>query len=435
MAQQIIIKGTPVTAANEVLVADSNSKIPAVDGSQVTAMSGTNVSTGTVATARLDTGTTANKIVVLDGTAKVPAVDGSLLTGIVSYTKNASDPTVSTNPSGGVGTEWVNHTSGKQFICTDATTGANVWKISGGHSGDIKPYYPYGEISGYACGGYTGSASSDVIDKFSFTSDGSATDVGNMTLARHSVSGSSSATHGYTHGGYYPSAWADRIDRFSFSVDGNSTDVGNLFVTTQSAGASSSETHGYLAGGGNSTTPADQGINGIEKFAYAALSNGTDVGNLTMQVMSASATSSLTHGYRQGGRISGARHDVIERWPFASDSNSVDVGNLLAIVSNCSMNGQNSSTHGYAASGEGTGNATRIQKYQFAASSNATSVGTLTGDRSAGAGQSSTTHGYVAGGPDTPLNVIEKWSFTSDGNSSDVGDLTIARNNFAGCQV
>ena len=75
MAKQIIIKGTPVVAANEVLVADSNSKIPAVDGSLVTAMSGTNVGSGTIATARLDTGTAANKIVVLDGSAKIPAVD------------------------------------------------------------------------------------------------------------------------------------------------------------------------------------------------------------------------------------------------------------------------------------------------------------------------------------------------------------------------
>ena len=116
MAQQIIIKGTPVVAANEVLVADSNSKIPAVDGSAVTAMAGGNIATGTIATARLDTGTTANKLVVLTGSG-LPAVDGSLLTGVSTSTKSASDPTISTNPSGGVGTEWINTTSGKQFIC------------------------------------------------------------------------------------------------------------------------------------------------------------------------------------------------------------------------------------------------------------------------------------------------------------------------------
>ena len=138
MAQQIIIKGTPVVAANEVLVADSNSKIPAVDGSAVTTMAGGNI-TGTIPTARLDTGTTANKLVVLGGSG-LPAVDGSLLTGIVSHTTSASDPTISTNPSAGLGAEWINSTSGKQFICTDATAGANVWTCSGGGSGNVVPY-------------------------------------------------------------------------------------------------------------------------------------------------------------------------------------------------------------------------------------------------------------------------------------------------------
>ena len=99
MAQQIIIKGTPVVAANEVLVADSNSKIPAVDGSAITTMAGGNIA-GTIPTARLDTGTTANKLVVLGATG-LPAVDGSLLTGIVSHTTSASDPTISTNPATG----------------------------------------------------------------------------------------------------------------------------------------------------------------------------------------------------------------------------------------------------------------------------------------------------------------------------------------------
>lgn len=40
--------------------------------------------TGSVATARLDTGTSANQIVALDGSAKLPAVDGSQLTNLPS---------------------------------------------------------------------------------------------------------------------------------------------------------------------------------------------------------------------------------------------------------------------------------------------------------------------------------------------------------------
>ena len=139
----ISISDSQVNGADEVLVADSNSKIPAVDGSQITILSATNVATGTIASARLDTGTTANKLVLLDGSGNLPAVDASLLTGIVSATISASDPTISTNPSGGVGTEWNNSTSGEMYICTDATTGANVWKNVGDGSGDIE-LLPFG---------------------------------------------------------------------------------------------------------------------------------------------------------------------------------------------------------------------------------------------------------------------------------------------------
>ena len=197
MAKQIIIKGTPVVAANEVLVADSNSKIPAVDGSLVTAMSGTNVGSGTIATARLDTGTAANKIVVLDGSAKIPAVDGSLLTGIVSYTKSASDPTISTNPSGGVGTEWVNTSTGKQFIFTDATAGANVWSCSGSHSGDVEPAYYGGETYGFVCGGQQ-TAVSNRISRFAFAS-GNASDFGSdLAVAVRYQASAASSTHGYS---------------------------------------------------------------------------------------------------------------------------------------------------------------------------------------------------------------------------------------------
>ena len=49
-------------------------------------------------------GTSANQLLQLDSNTKYPAADGSLLTGIPSpFTASASDPTISTNPSGGVG--------------------------------------------------------------------------------------------------------------------------------------------------------------------------------------------------------------------------------------------------------------------------------------------------------------------------------------------
>ena len=86
-----------------------------------------------------NTGTTANKLLAYDGSGNLPAVDGSQLTNVSTATSSASDPTVSTNPSGGVGTEWHNTTSGEVYICTDATAGANVWTNVGAGSGDVEP--------------------------------------------------------------------------------------------------------------------------------------------------------------------------------------------------------------------------------------------------------------------------------------------------------
>ena len=54
-------------------------------------------------------------------------------------TKSASEPSSSTNPSGGVGHIWLNTTSGEMYCCTDATADANVWTNIGDGLGDVPP--------------------------------------------------------------------------------------------------------------------------------------------------------------------------------------------------------------------------------------------------------------------------------------------------------
>ena len=117
-----------------------------------------------------DVGTSANNILQLDSNAKIPAVDGSLLTGTDTALSGSSDPTISTNPTNGVGTKYKNTTSGEMYICTDATAGANVWTNVGEGTGDIVPWLFGGTIRGFAAG----NESSNVIDSFSFASDLSA---------------------------------------------------------------------------------------------------------------------------------------------------------------------------------------------------------------------------------------------------------------------
>jgi len=425
MAKQIIIKGTPVVAANEVLVADSNSKIPAVDGSAVTAMAGGNIASGTIPTARLDSGTTANKLVVLGGSG-LPAVDGSLLTGIVSHTTSASDPTISTNPSGGVGTEWINSTTGKQFICTDATAGENVWTCSGGGTGDIlqKAFGGVGggESYGWAGGGYPGPLNS--IDRFSFTSDANATDAGDLTRTTNAFSPSASTTHGYVCGGADVPA-AQALERFQFSTQGNSVDIGDcdLHRNTPNTTCANSSTYGYCAGG----SPNSGGSQGkYIKFNFSASSTITQVGSLTGTRSGAAGSASYTYGYFPGGSD---YQSNIDKFSFASDANTTDAGDLTVAVGYGT--GASSNDYGYTAGGRTPTVVNVINKFSFSSDANATDTGNLLSTNQYQAGSSSATFGYISGG-ESNMNQIQKFSFSTDGNATDVADLTVSRGQVGG---
>ena len=421
MAKQIIIKGTPVVGADEVLVADSNSKIPAVDGSLVTTIAGGNI-TGTIPTARLDTGTTANKVVVV-GASGLPAVDGSLLTGIVSYTKSASDPTISTNPATGVGTEWVNHTSGKQFICTDATAGANVWKASGGGTGNIAPYYYGGELSGYAMGGGadSGPTQNARIDKYSFASDGDAVASGSTLSVSRVYMGATqvqSSTDGYTHGGY-SGGYRALLNKFSFTSAGTATTPGSLTTVGAASNGCNSKTHGYRTGG-NSSAGAT-----IDRWPFATDTNATDVGDLlTTMSNHSSSTEGDTYGYV-------ANAGVISKFSFASSANAVATTQTMSNRS--SLGGNSSATHGYTTGGwNGSATVNEIHKYAFSSSVNASDIANLVAARTAATSSTSVTHGYTASGGTADLQ-IEKYTFASDSDSTNVGNLPYVHGTGGGC--
>ena len=419
MAKQIIIKGTPVVAANEVLVADSNSKIPAVDGSAVTTMAGGNI-TGTIPTARLDTGTTANKVIVV-GASGLPAVDGSLLTGIVSYTKSASDPTISTNPATGVGTEWVNHTTGKQFICTDATAGANVWTCSGEGSGNVAPVFFPGESYGYIAGGTY--PTSNRINRIDFAVDGNSTDVADILVAGGERTGCSMPNYGYWANGYPANAGGAQIERMSFATQANSTDVGSLTAARRNASSSSSATHCYWTGG-------QAGINIIERSADASSADAIDVGDLSVGFNNAGNSSDIGGGY---GYIHGSYQGtkkVIDRFQFAASASGTDVGDLVQTAAH--NGGGASMTYGYSMGG-GTPAQNWIQKYAFGSSTSGSDIGNLSNSVWGCCGVSSLTNSYNCGG-DTgagggnSTDVINKVSHSSDGDGSDIGNLIVTAN-------
>ena len=285
-----------------------------------------------------------------------------------------------------------------------------------------------GSNYGYVSGANPGGGALDTIDKYPFTSDGNATDVGNLSVGRWQCAGQSSATHGYTSGGNTGPALSgpvDTIDKFPFSTDANATDVGNLTAarTATSGQSSIPNGYGYNTGGGNV----------IDKFSFSTDGNATFAGNTLTSRSWVAGQSSATHGYTSGNY---PITSDIDKFPFSSDADATDVGDLA--VTRGIACGQSSATHGYTSGGYTTGRDDTIDKFPFSTDANATDIGQLSVARNGAAGQSSTTHGYSAGGyaPGGPSNVIDKFPFASDfsGTATDVGDLTTGRYYGAGQQ-
>ena len=366
------------------------------------------------------------------------AISGASLTGLGDGidTKSASnDPAANTNPSGGVGHVWLNKTSGELFICVNATTGKNVWANVGRGSDDVVPWEYGGTTYGYVSGGYATNTFSNMIERFSFTSDGNSADTGQDLLSAiyyASSTGASSSTHGYSTGGYIAStARLNVISKFQFNASSNATDVGDLTTTRQSATQTNSETHGYSAGGaGGLPTGAS-----IDKWTFSSDANGTDVGDLNINLSTGAGSASTTHGYVAGKNVgASAPNHKIEKFSFSTDGNATSVGNLTAstYISYCA--GSSSSTHGYRHGGGEGGASTEtnvIDRFAFASDGDATDVGNLTTNRGNVGGSSSTTHGYCLGG--TALNDIDKYAYASSGNATDIGNLAASGSDVRWC--
>ena len=290
-----------------------------------------------------------------------------------------------------------------------------------------------GNEKGYYAGGQGPSTLANHVEKYPFSSDANAADVGNLlSTSYNQVGGSSSSSHGYMIGGY---GKIDVIQKFSFSVDGNSTDVGDLTQGRDAFSTGTSSTHAYSASG-SLFPPFSSYSNVIDKFPFASNANATDVGDTTIAGHYwADGCSSSTHGYAIAGSDPVAptnSYKGIEKYPFASDANSTDLGDLTHSAS-ISAACTSSQTDGIVA----PGSMDKMSKFPFATDTSAelsvTQIQLASGQYgNSKSGTSSQTHGYSAGGtwsyPANYSNVIQKYPYAAtSGATSDVGDLTEAK--------
>ena len=125
------------------------------------------------------------------------------------------------------------------------------------------------------------------------------------------------SNHGYTSGGIGPSGNTDVIDKFSFTSNGNATDVGNLTSTSgQGAAGQSSTTNGYA-------TAFQTFSSKIDKISFASGGDATTSGTLPYSSDGLCGQSSTANGYASGNS------GYVNKFPFAADADAVDVVNLV----------------------------------------------------------------------------------------------------------
>jgi len=365
--------------------------------------------TGTISSSKLD--------------GALPAINGANLTGVGDgVLKAGNDPAVDTNPAAGVGAVWLNTSSGEMFVCTDATADANIWTNIGEGSGNIVFWGYPASIAGYVHGGsVSGWGASDTIEKFSVQSDSNGSDVGDLSQAIRNAVGCSSNTHGYNAGGLNAPE-GDRIEKYSFASDGNATDTtANLTTNRDAHEGYSTNDHGYLAG--NYPTS-----NIIDRFPFASSAHASDIGDLAVAMYSFAAAQSETHGWAAGGSGSSVRMNNIQNFTFASSTTTADVCDMSQI--NRLLAGSESATHGYTMGGDAAGGGDRyrdIEKWAFASSDNAANIADLSATHVWDAcGVSSADNGYCLGGIVTNNHsaVIDKFSFSSDSDATNIGTLS-----------
>ncbi len=398
------------------------------------------VGDGSITAAKLSGTISASKL-----TGALPALDGSALTGVPDITKSASDPVVTTNPSGGVGSLWLNTADGEMFVCTDATTDANVWTNVGPGEGDIEPWsFTSGAtVAVYHLGGTTGPAAGLTENsKITVSSDTAVNGISNLAVGANDPAGSCSQTHGYA-AGRMAGAPASIVERIAYSNDTVVVDVGDLVTKAFYSGSGgSSQTHGYVLQTRHAANPDLS-----QKYTFASSITASNIiasprGNSPdSERYDFTAASSDLHLYVAGGyhnqSAPSVSIDSINRMAIASETSYSEHGNLQR-----GRAGQDTSsstpTDGYLHGGytyDTGGNVAQIDKWSFASNVTATDIGDLQTAGNGRASSASTTHGYsMHGGGDGPAHTsADKFNYAGAFSCTSISGLSTAKRSGASC--
>lgn len=293
--------------------------------------------------------------------------------------------------------------------------------------------------SGYAAGSSDAGTNVDyrnTIDFVTITTDGDASDFGDLTKHKHfNTSAASSTTRTVNMGGTIAdndggtnaAATSTVIDYITLATTGNATDFGDLAVGMQSNGGVGNSTRAVSGGGLNASSSR---TNEMQYITIATTGNATDFGDRTYGAEEVGGNiQNTTRGIFFGGNAGGSgggRRDSIDFITIASTGNATDFGDLTVI---CAEGyGCSSPTRGVR-SGGGNNQATNTLEFvTIASAGDGTDFGDLRTANRRHVSASNHTKGLIAGGNSHADNdEIQKITIASAGNATDFGDMTVGR--------
>ena len=229
----------------------------------------------------------------------------------------------------------------------------------------------------------------DIIDFFTFSTKGKATDFGDTTVARQNGASLSNSTRGLMVGGSAASK-SDVVDYITIASAGNATDFGDANAAYGQQGATAGTTRGLVAGG--NYPPVDN----IDYYTIASTGNATDFGDLTVgrRITPAGVSSNTRAVFGGGASGSGSVHtNILDYVTIASTGDATDFGDLTS-TSIYSV-GLSNKTQGLITKHDGGNGTLDVDKITIASTGNATDWGENIA-KNYGVGSASNSHGGLS---------------------------------------
>ena len=280
-----------------------------------------------------------------------------------------------------------------------------------------------------------GQPSTAVIDFVTINTLGNATSFGSLITNRRWIAGCSNGTRGLFGGGYN----TNQIQYITCATEGNGTDFGDLTVNRYAHGACGNATRGLFAGDDSGGADGES----IDYVTIASTGNASNFGNLTQGRYNIQGCASATRGLFVGGygpNTPTYAYNIIDYVTIASTGNATDYGDLEQNKNNVGcVDNDTRACLGGGSWQPGPAALTNVIGYvTIATTGNTTDFGDLTIARKVGAGTNDKTvgvdRGCFGGGFDNTswINTIDYITISNTGNATDFGDLTLGRANTAG---